>query len=558
VPPGVQLLLPAALPATAALLTWAAGAVGLRFGRVLAAISAWASLAILLVLWVPGRGVQEMHGLALGSGASLGLRLDAVSFAFCLAILVPSALLLTFQRRGWRSSGAAALTLAAALLAVLADSVVLMALFLGTAGTLLLVQLRTDHERGTEAYWPAVIAGWLCLLWAGATLEVVSSTSVYAAVPVAALGTPAFLLLAAAALLTSGLVPWRPWTAEMWDRPRLVTGSFAIAVMFPLGPAILLRAYALGGGRWPSIWLNLGLAVVGLATAVTAAARAQQAPTRRAHRAEVIPGLGGVALMALGLGTPVGVVAAVTAVLAASVLAALLPLLPEDSTLAPAAGLAVAAGVPPALTFVARLLAIQAALEAGDAWAFLGIGLGLSWLVSAAAAARALRLPGRGRGAEASASLPGATLAGITILVGGALAGVLVAGIAVPAVAEVMTFPVGAVSGGPLIVATLSGAWAAVALGAPVAVLLLGALAAGLTGPERSAEPERPSAAGRPFFEVPWAGEAGRLVDSLGRLRIPEQYQSLVDPIAVEAAMARGQPVLWAVLLLVLAVAVNR
>lgn len=557
-PPGLQVFLPAALPATAALLTWAAGAAGLRTGRVLAAIAAWAALFALLALWVPGRGVQEMHGIALGSGASLGLRLDAVSFAFCLAILVPSALLLTFQRRGWRAAGAAALTLAATLLAVLADSVVLMALFLGTAGSLMLIQLRTDHERGTEAYWPAVVAGWLCVLWAGATLEVVSSTSVYAAVPVTALGVPAFLLLGAAALLVSGLVPWRPWTAEMWDRPRLITGSLGIALLFPLGPAILLRAYALGGGRWPSIWLNLALAVIGLATAVTAAARAQQAPTRRAHRAEVIPGLGGVALMSLGIGTPVGVVAAVTAVLAAALLAALLPLLPEETTLAPAAGLAVAAGVPPALTFVARLLAIQAALEAGDAWAFLGVGLGLAWLVSAAAAARALRLPGRGRGAEPSASLPGAALAGVAALVGGALAGVLVGGISVPAVAEVMTFPVGAVSGGWFAVATLSGAWPAVALGAPVVVLLLGVLLFGVTGRAAEAERARPSAAGKPLFELPWAGYPERLVDRAGGLRIPEQYRSLLDPGAIEAAMARGQPVLWAVLLLVLAVAVNR
>jgi hypothetical protein len=344
----------------------------------------------------------------------------------------------------------------------------------------------------------------------------------------------------------------------MWDRPRLVAGSFAVALLFPLGPAILVRAYALGGGRWPSIWLNLALAVAGLATAVTAAARAQRAATRRAFRAEVLPGFGGVALMALGLGTPVGVVAAVTTVLVAALLGAMLALLPEEHLVVPVVGAALAAGMPPALTFVAMLLTIQAALEAGDAWAFLGVGLGLTWLVSGAAAARALRLPAFGRSAEPSQSLAGASLAGALILFGGALAGVLVAGISIPAVAEVMTFPVGAVTASPVLVATLSGAWPAIALGAPVIVLTLAVVAASRLRPPPRAEIEQPASAGPPFFEVPWEGFGQRLGDRLAGLKVPDQYRSLLDPAAVEAAMARGQPVLWAVLLLVLAVAVNR
>lgn len=556
-PPGVQLLLPAALPVAAALVAWFTGTLGLRLGRVPAAAGAWAGLLALVALWVPGRAVQEMRGPALGSGASLGVRLDAVSFVFGLAILVPAALLLTFHRRGWRASGAASLTLGASVASVLADSVVLMALLVGTAASILLVQLRTDHERGTEAYWPAAVAGWLCLLWAGATLEVVSSTSVYTAVPVTAMGPAAFVLLATAALLVSGLVPWRPWTAEMWDRPRLPSGALAVALMFPLGPCILVRAYALGGGRWPSIWLDLALATIGVATAVTAAARAQTATTRREARAEVVPALGGVALAALALGTPVGVVAGVMSVLAAALLAALLPLLPEEAALAPAAGLALAAGLPPALTFVAPLLAVQAAIEAGDAWAFLGIALALAWLVSAAAAARALRLPGRGRGAESCQSVPGAALAGVAILVGGVLAGVLVGTVAVPATAEVMTFPVGAVAGGPLAVSTLSGSWAAVALGAPAALVLVAVLGAGLVS-GASPVPNIAVVVPPPFFHVPWRGYPERLVDGLFGLRIPDEYRSLLDPRSIESAMARGQPVLWAVLLLALAIAVNR
>jgi hypothetical protein len=204
------------------------------------------------------------------------------------------------------------------------------------------------------------------------------------------------------------------------------------------------------------------------------------------------------------------------------------------------------------------LLTIQAALEAGDAWAFLGVALGLTWLVCGAAAARALRLPAFGRSAEPSASVAGASLAGGLILVGGALAGVLVAGVSIPAVAEVMTFPVGAVTASGQLVATLSGAWPAIALGAPVIVLTVAVVAASRIRPAAPADVEHSATGGPPFFEVPWEGFGQRLGDRLARVKVPEQYRSLLDPAAVEAAMARGQPVLWAVLLLVLAVAVNR
>ena len=557
-PAGVQLLLPPGLALVAALVTWFAGAVGLRLGRWPAALSAWLAGAVVVGLWVPARSVQELHGPALGMGASLGLRLDAVSFIFAVAVLVPAALLLTFQHRGWREGGAAALTLAAVLMAVLADGIVLKALFTGSAATVLLVQLRSEHQRGTEAFWPAVIAGWLCLAWFGATLEVISQTSVYTAVPVTALGTPAFLLLAASALLVGGLVPWRPWTSEMWDRPRLTSGALAVALLMPLGLALLVRAYELGGGHWPSIWANLALAVLGVAVAATSAARAQQADTRRAHQAETAPGLGGVALVAFALGTPAGMVAGLTCVLAGALVAGLLPLMPDRAGRGPAAALALAAGVPPALTFVARLLTIQAAIEAGDAWAFLGIALALSWLVKAAASARALRLPAMGRGAEAGGSPVGAAIAGAAVLLGGVFAGVLTTYVSLPATAEVMTFPVAAVAGGSQLVATASGAWASVALGGPAAVLLLGIAAAARFRPPPTDEGIRGQGAVAPLLAVPWRGYPERWIDWALGLRIPDEYRSLADPKTVEAAMARGQPVLWVVLLLVLAAAVNR
>jgi hypothetical protein len=61
-----------------------------------------------------------------------------------------------------------------------------------------------------------------------------------------------------------------------------------------------------------------------------------------------------------------------------------------------------------------------------------------------------------------------------------------------------------------------------------------------------------------PLLPAPWADRPARLRRRLVALRVPEQYRSLVNPRAIEAAMGRGQPLLWAVLLLALAVAVNR
>lgn len=583
-PPGLPLALPAALLAAAAVAAWFAGAAGLRLvARPLVAAAAWGALATHCLLWLPTRNPIELFGPVLIPGARVVLRLDAVSFAFGLSVLMPAAILLTFQRRGWRESGAAALTLAAALLAVVADGVITTALFWGSAATLLLVQHRGGSERATEAWWPALAAGWLALIWAGGTLEVVGGTAVYTAVPVNAMTAPTFLLLAVAALLGSGLVPWRPWTAAAWDRPRLQTSSLAIACLFPVGFYLLVRAYAAGGGRWPSLWLNVALAGLGVLVAMTAAVRAQSATTRRSYLAEALPGLGGFALLAFALGTPGGVSAGMATVLVAAVLAALLPLLPEGDAWFALVALALVAGLPPAATFAARALTVEAGIEAGGGWAFLVVAAAIAWLLAFAAAARAVRLPVLGMGAEPGGSGPGAelgaepggsaagaALAGLALVGGGAGFGLLVARICLPATAEVMQVTPDAVGGGGVAVLTTAGAWAAVALGGPLLLLaILPALGArgapvpvlgarGAAAPARAAPAIAPGTPPPPLFTIPGANRPRRLAAWMAAQRVPEQYQSLVNPRAVEAAMGRGQPLLWAVLLLALAVAVNR
>jgi hypothetical protein len=547
-------VLPALVLGAAALLIWLAGAAGLRIGRPLAAAASWLALATLCGLWLPRHAIAELVGPSLVPGARLILRLDAVSFAFGLCVLIPATLLLSFQRRGWRESGAAALTVAAALLAVLADGILSTSLFWGSAATLLLVQLRADHLRATEVYWPALVGGWLALVWAGVALDVMSGTAVYTAVPVTAMNSPVFLLLVAAAALGSGLVPWRPWTAEFWDRPRLYVGSLAVAVLFPVGFCVLVRAYGADGGRWPNPWLNVVVAVGAAVITLGSALRAQAAATRRQFLAEALPGLGGFALLAFAVGTPTGITAGVATLLAAAVLAALLPLLPEtEQSRAGPLLLALVAGTPPATTFAARALVVQAGIEAGGGWGFLAVAAALAWLLGFAGAARAGRLPVAGRGAEFGGSAVGAGLAALALLAGGALLGVLVAQVCLPATAEVVSVPPGAVGGSLVAVLTAAGSWAAVALGLPLLLLVLIPVVASRGAPAPAAM-EAPA----PLLRVPWAGAQARAWNRLRALRVPEQYRSLVNPRAVEAAMGRGQPLLWAVLLLALAVAVNR
>src|SRR5437660_1280125 len=176
--------------------------------------------------------------------------------------------------------------------------------------------------------WGALLAPWLALSWAGVILQVVGGTAVYAAVPVSALTVPVFLLLALAALMASGLFPWRGWPAQLWLRPSLRAAGMAIATLYPLGFYLLVRAYEMGDGRYPQPILGVSLACLGVLVALGVAVRAQAAPTRRRYLGEVIPGLGGFALMAIAIGTPVGLVAGIVLLITIGVLTACLPLLP--------------------------------------------------------------------------------------------------------------------------------------------------------------------------------------------------------------------------------------
>jgi hypothetical protein len=478
--PSLALLAPVLLPLVAGGLSAGWGVLGREPGRALVGAGAWAAVLALLVLWLRVRSTQELNLGPLGFGAELDLRLDAVAFAFGLIVLVPAAVLLSLQPRTWQEATVAAVGVAAAMLAIEAGGVLLTALAGGTAATLAVIQLDIEDVSSPRPPWGNLLAAWLALAWAGAILQVVSGTAVYAAVPVSALTIPVFALLAAAALIASGLFPWRGWAAQLWSRPSLRASGMAVATLYPLGLYLLVRAYEMGNGRYPQLVLNVALAVLGILVALGAAVRAQSATTRREYLGEVIPGFGGFALMAIALGTPLGLVAGLVTLATAAVLAAGLPLLPDRAGPASLLMIAAAAGLPPGLAFGARVVGLEATFEAGDLLGLIGIAGAAVWVISMVAAARAIGLPA-GRGHPANETFPriAMALAALTLVAGPALA--LVQSVfANPAQAEMIPLPEGSLGGGLTTVVSVSTVLPAVTLFAPL--LLLGALAYAFAG----------------------------------------------------------------------------
>jgi hypothetical protein len=569
--PPLALLAPVALPLVAGGLTAALGLAGLKPGRAIVGAGAWAGLLVLLLVWLPIRSTEELNLGPLGFGANFDLRLDAVAFAFGLVILVPSAILLTLQPRTWQEGTVATLGVAAAVLAVEGSGVLLTALAGGTAATLVVIQLDIEDIRAPRPPWGALLAAWLALSWAGGILQVVGGTAVYAAVPVSALTVPVFALLAGAALMASGLFPWRGWPAQLWSRPSLRAAGMAVAILYPLGFYLLVRAYEMGDGQYPQPVLGILLACLGVLVSLGVAVRAQAATTRREYLGELIPGLGGFALMAIAIGTPVGLVAGLVLLAAIGVLAACLPLLPDRAGPPTLLTIAAAAGVPPGLTFGAVVVALAATFEAGDFMGLIGIAGAAVWILFMVAAARAVGLPA-GRGHPATETFPPVAMAlAALLLVAGAALPVVVTTFAIPAQVDVMQRFAG-LGGGLISVSTIQSDLPALALFTPL--LLLGLIAYGITGvfgTQRAARREPAAAAGEqkpapaksapaslPVFTVPGLKAPGQWLEAVRRAAVPEQYRSIINPRALEKAAAGGRPLLWLATLVALAYAVNR
>ncbi len=550
--PPIALLAPIALPVAAAIVAAATSRFGEAIARVVAATGAWAALAAVAVLWLTVRSTQELSLGPLGFGVGLDLRLDGVAVVFGVIALVPAALLLTLQTRGWQESTVALLAIAAVVLAIESGNMVLTAIGGCTAATLAVVQFDIEDVRAVRPSWASVMIPWIALAWAGVTLQIQAGTAAYAAVPVSALTTQIFGLIAIAALLSAGIVPWRGWAVRIWMRPSLRAASVTAATLLPLGLYLLVRAYELGNGRYPQSWLNLALAAWGVLVALGAAARAQAAPTRSEYTAETVPGLAGFALMSIAIGTAVGLFAGLILLASAALLTAALPLLPDRRGAAALLVAAAAAGVPPGLAFGGRVLGLADAFEAGNAFGIVAVAGAATWLVAAAAAARSVGLhAGRRRQASDALALVAAVLGVIVLAAGPAVAAV--ASITSDAIAGVIPLPAGGLAPDALSIITISTKLPAVALFGPL--LLLGAAAVALSkpGPVTSAAQSK-----APLFDVPGAAAAMRLRDRLRSWTIPEQYRSLFDPAALERLAAGGRPALWLASLVALAIAVSR
>jgi hypothetical protein len=548
--PSFALLAPVLLPLVAAGVVTAFGLSGFNVGPLIVGAGAWVAVLALLVIWLPLRATQELNLGPLGYGSDFQLRMDAVAFGFGLMVLLPAALVLTLQPRTWQEATVGLLGIAFAMLAIEAGSVVLTALAGGTAATLAVVQLDTEDIRAPRPRWSMLLAAWLALSWAGAILQIRGGTASYAALPVSALTVPVFSLMGLAGLMASGLVPWRSWPAQVWSRPSLRAAGLVVATLFPLGLYLFVRAYDMGGGRYPHAALNAILASLGVVVAFGAAARAQSAATRREFLGEVIPGIGGFALMSVTLGTPLGLVSGLITLAAAAAMTACLSLLPDRTGPASLVAIAAAVGLPPGIVFGARLLGIESTFEAGDFYGLIGIGGAATWVLWIVAGARAIGLPG-GRGRPINESFPRAAMviAAVTLAAGPALAAFQY--VFARAQADVMPVAPGAVSSGFTSVLTVSTTLPVVALFVPL--LIIGVLAYGAANAAVIRTQSRP-----PLFTIPGAAALARARSVLVAAAVPEQYRSIVNPRALEAAVAAGQPLFWLASLAALGFAVTR
>jgi hypothetical protein len=549
--PSAAVLTPVVLPLVAAAVIAVFGVAGMNLGRTAAAAGAWSSVIALVAVWLPVRSSLELLLGPLGYGSSLDLRVDGVSFAFGLMVALPAAVLLTLQPRTWQEASISLLGVASAMAAVEAGGVVLTAVAGGTAATLAVVLLETEEPGAPRPSWALLLAGWLALSLVGVILQVGGGTAVYSAVPVAAVTAPVFALLGGAAVLASCLLPWRTWPSQLWTRPSLRAAGVSIATLYPLGFYLLVRAYELGDGRYPSLVFNVLLAVLGLGVAFAAAARAQAAATRREFFGEVIPGFGGFALAAIALGTPLGLVAGLVLLATASALVACLSLVPDRAGLASLVAVAAAVGLPPGIAFGGRALGIAATFEAGDFLGLVGIAGAAVWATWMVAGARAIGLPG-GRGHPAAETFPrvAMVIAAGTLLAGPGIAA-LQLGFANPVAAEVMRASAASLGGGLTSVVTVSSVLPAVTLLAPLMLIAVVAYALSSGPPVKTQA--RPA-----LFKPPAPAALEPARAALRSATVPEQYRSILSIRELEAAASGGGMVLWLVALAALAFAVTR
>ena len=164
--PPALVLVPPALLAVAAVACWGLQWTDTRVSRLVATSAAWLAAAAVVAIWAIG-GRQpiefEVSQLAL-AGVPLGMRLDAVSMAFALLVLVPLGPLLAFQRRTSWQCILAMLAAFAAVCAIESDRLLLTAVGFSACVTVLVAALREEEPGGLQTFLISLRLGWLLLL----------------------------------------------------------------------------------------------------------------------------------------------------------------------------------------------------------------------------------------------------------------------------------------------------------------------------------------------------------------------------------------------------------
>jgi hypothetical protein len=255
--------------------------------------------------------------------------------------------------------------------------------------------------------------------------------------------------------------------------------------------------------------------------------------------------------MAIALGTPLGLVAGLVLLMTASVLVASIALLPDRTGIPSLVVVAAAVGLPPGITFAARVVGIEATFEAGDFLGLIGIAAAATWATWMVGGARAIGLPG-GRGHPADETFPQVSLliALVALVAGPALAALKVV-YADPVAAEVMPSSAGAPAGGLTEVVTVSSVLPVVTLFVPL--LLFGIVAYAVAGTSTIRTQARPA-----VFKLPAAVALERLGKGIRSATVPEQYRTILNVRELEVAVAGGRPVLWLGALVALGFAVTR
>lgn len=514
--PAWTLIVPLAILAAGALLSRLASG-RTPAARVVAAVAVWAAASTLLAVWVAIRApvVTPQSGFDTGAGVRLVLRLDALTAALGLYLLVSVALLLTLVRIP--SPALALLATAASLLTISAGGLLLAALGWGLTLTLIRLMLSQAGAPPTPLSRLRNELAWLLILAAGADVAGRAATEQFGDIPVSAVGVATFAAVAAGAAMGSGLVPWQPWTAALWRRATPELGAIAAAVILPLGFDLLLRLYQAGGGHYPGNLANLALASLGVLVTLGAVLRAQAAATRTGVLSELLPASAGFALLGVGLGTPLGMACGIACLAEASLLTVLAPLLRGSGARSFPAGLLAAAALPPALGFAVRLLVLQAALEAGEVYGFLAVLASLAWIVQLGATARVMRMAGDAGSFTTSRS--GAWFLAGALGLGGALVAALLAYVAVPATGAIVHFDQTALTDLPSAAEMAAGRWPAFGLG----FLAAAGVVAVTLGSRRWASP--PTLAPEPLIRPLWRLAAERALATLDVLEMPAEYR---------------------------------